>query len=73
MSQMYTKEQLDIELLKNNVGGISKALDRLDSSINRLEQKVDLHFHWMLGSILGLYGISLTGVIMSFCKAYGLL
>lgn len=62
----YTQEQLDVELLKNNQNHLFKILERL-------EQKVDSHFHWMLGAIFGLYGISVTGLIAALCKAYGVL
>ncbi len=66
MTKTYTQDQLEIELLKQKNGTFEQALVRI-------EQKVDSHFHWMLGAIFGLYGISLTGVIAALCKAYGLL
>lgn len=39
---MYTQEQLEIELLKNNQGHMFKILERL-------ELKVDSHFHCDFG------------------------
>ena len=66
MSQMYTQEQLDLALLKQRNSTFEQALIRI-------EQKVDSHFHWLLGSIFGLYGISITGLIAALCKAYGLI
>ena len=65
-AQMYTQEQLDIELLKQKNSTFEQAL-------SRIEQKVDSHFHWMLGCIIGLYGVSITGLIAALCKAFGLL
>lgn len=66
MSQMYTQEQLNIALLqqKNST---------FEQSLLRIEQKVDSHFHWMLGSIFGLYGIVITGLVAAICKAYGII
>ncbi len=63
-AQMYTKEQLDLELIKNNNNHIFKALERL-------EQKVDSHFHWTLGLIFGMYAMGLTGLIGALGHAYG--
>jgi hypothetical protein len=62
-SKMYTQEQLEIELLKNNQSHIFKVLDRID-------QKVDSHFHWTLGLILGMYAIGLTGLIAAIGHSY---
>jgi len=61
---MYTQEQLDIELLKNNQGHIFKILERL-------EQKVDSHFHWTVGLMFGLYTMGLSGLIGALGHAYG--
>ena len=63
---VYTQEQLNIELLKQKNSTFEQALIRI-------EQKVDSHFHWMLGCIFGLYGISITGLIAAIGKAYGVL
>ncbi len=75
-AQMYTQEQMDIALLKNNQSGFMQSLGRIENSINtrldRLDQKVDSHFHWTLGLIFGLYGIVVTGLIGALCKAYGI-
>jgi len=66
MSKFYTKEQLEIALLKQKNS-------TFEQSLIRIEQKVDSHFHWMLGTILGLYGLALTGLIAAIGKAYSLL
>lgn len=63
-AQMYTQEQMDIALLKNNQTGILKTLERL-------ETKVDSHFHWTLGLIFGMYAMGLTGLIGALGHAYG--
>lgn len=73
MSVTYTQEQLDIALLKNDQSTISKTLDRIESRLNSLEQKVDSHYHWMIGCIIGLYGLAITGLIAAIGKAYGVL
>lgn len=74
-SQMYTQEQLEIELLKNNQSALMKSLERIETSINsrldKLDQKVDSHFHWTLGLIFGMYAMGLTGLIGALGHAYG--
>jgi hypothetical protein len=55
--KLYTQDQVDIEILKNNQGQMFKVLERL-------EQKVDSHFHWTMGSISVLY-ISLIGTLVT--------
>lgn len=60
---MYTQEQLEIELLKNNQGHMFKILERL-------EHKVDSHFHWTLGLILSMYAMGLTGLIGALGHSY---
>jgi hypothetical protein len=65
MSELkYTQEQLDIAVLKNNESHIFTILQRL-------EAKVDSHFHWTLGLIFGVYGLALTGLIGALGHAYG--
>lgn len=62
--QMYTQEQMNIELLKNNQNHMFKILERL-------EQKVDSHFHWTLGLIFGMYALALTTGVGAIGHAYG--
>ena len=69
-AQMYTQDQMDIAILKNEQGMISKTLDRIDSRLDRLESKVDSHFHWTLGLIFGMYAMGLTGLIGALGHAY---
>ncbi len=65
MSQvLYTQEQMDIELLKNNNSHIFKILERLES-------KVDSHFHWTVGLMFGLYTMGVVGLIGALGHAYG--
>ncbi len=59
----YTQEQLDIEILKNEQGHLFKILERLD-------QKVDSHFHWTLGLIFGIYAMGVTAIIAALGHAY---
>lgn len=55
--KLYTQHDLDIELLKNNQNHLFKILERLES-------KVDSHFHWTMGSISVLY-VSLIGILVT--------
>ena len=56
-AKIYTQQELDIALLKNNQGHIFKILERL-------ECKIDSHFHWTMGSISVLY-VSLIGILVT--------
>ena len=47
----------EIELIKNNQ-------NHLFTILERIEQKVDSNFHWIMGSILVLY-VSLIGILVS--------
>lgn len=67
----YTQEQMDIALMKKDQGMISKTLDRIDARLDRMEQKVDSHFHWTLGLIFGMYAMGLTGLITAMGHSYG--
>lgn len=62
-AQMYTREQLDIELLKQKNSTFEKMLERLD-------QKIDSHFHWMVGMMFGIYAMGITGLIGALGHAY---
>lgn len=65
MSQpLYTQEQMDIALLKNNNEGILRTLVRIESEIKN-------HFHWIMGLILGLYTIVGGALLSAVGKAYG--
>ncbi len=63
-AQMYTQEQMDIVVLKTQTTGIMKTLERL-------EQKVDSHFHWTMGLMFGLYTMGISSLIGALGHAYG--
>lgn len=71
---MYTQDQMDITILKNNQNGFIKSLERIEGSINsrldRIEQKVDSHFHWTLGLIFGVYALCVSGLVGALGHAY---
>lgn len=60
----YTQDQMDVIVLKTQQTGIMKTLERL-------EQKVDSHFHWTVGLMFGLYTMGLSGLIGALGHAYG--
>lgn len=60
----YTQEQMDIALLKNTNEGILETL-------RRLEHKIESNFHWTLGLMIGIYAISISGLLSVIGKAYG--
>lgn len=71
---VYTQDQMDIAILKNNQTGLMKSLERIESSIttrlDKLDQKVDSHFHWTLGLIFGIYALALPTLIGALGHAY---
>lgn len=69
--KLYTQEQLDIALLKNNNEGIIISLNRLDNSINKLETKIDSNLHWTIGLMFGLYAMVVTGLLGALGHSYG--
>lgn len=55
-AQLYTQEQLDIELLKKEtsttaltLGRIERRLDKVDDEITAVDRKIDTQFKWILG------------------------
>lgn len=73
-TQLYTQDQMDLALLKNNQSGFMQSLERIENSINtrldRIDQKVDSHFHWTLGLIFGIYALALPALIGDLGHAY---
>lgn len=69
--KFYTQEQLDIALLKNTNEGILETLKRFDIRFDELEQKIESNFHWTLGLMVGIYAISISGLLSVIGKAYG--
>lgn len=57
MSQLYTKEQLDIELLKQKN-------DAFHEMMKEIRQELKSQFHWLMGSMSVLY-VSLLGILVS--------
>ena len=46
----YTREQLEIELLK-------QSRDTIGETLKRLESKIDSQLHWTMGLLFGLYAM----------------
>ena len=59
---MYTKEQLDIELLKQSRDLIGQTLSRIESELLQMDKKIEGNFRWVL-TIMGTVGIGLLGVM----------
>lgn len=68
---MYTQEQLDAELLKHNQGDLSSILERIEAKFDKIERKIDSHFCWMVGLMLGLYAMGTTGLIGALGHSHG--
>lgn len=62
---MFTKEQVDILLLQQSQSVLGESLSRIESHMNS-------QFLWIMGSIFGLYGIVVVGLISALCKAFNL-
>lgn len=52
-TKLYTKQELDIELLKHSNKEFHRSFERLDKHLNKLESK----FNWIIGLIV-------TGIII---------
>lgn len=62
--QMFTKDQMDIAIMQTQTTGIMKTLERLES-------KVDSHFHWTMGLMFGLYTMGISSLVGALGHAYG--
>lgn len=69
--QTYTQEQLDIAIINYTQSAIAKTLDRLENRLDKLDSKVDNHFHWMVGLMFGLYTLGISGLVGAIGHAYG--
>lgn len=70
---MYTQEQLDIELLKNTNNSIVISLTRLENAIQHNSNATDTNFKWTLGLMLGIYAIVISGLLSAIGKVYGVI
>lgn len=60
-SPLYTQEQFDIAILKEQTSGFKNSLDRIDSELKSMDKKIDSNFKWLLLAIAGLGGIMAHG------------
>jgi tetrahydromethanopterin S-methyltransferase subunit G len=67
----FTKEQVDILLLQQNISNFSGTFKRIDDTLNKLEFTMQKNFHWTMGAIFGLYGIVISAMLAALGKAYG--
>jgi hypothetical protein len=58
--KIYTEQEFKTKILENNQSHLFKSIDRLDNSINSLNNKIDTFKYWTLGLIFGLYGLMIT-------------
>lgn len=69
--KLYTQEQVDIEIIKNNQSHQVRIFNDLTQLLHRLEQKVDSHFHWTVGLMFGLYTMGISGLVGALGHSYG--
>lgn len=50
-----------IALLEQSTIYLKESIDEIKSSLNRLDEKIDSHFKWLLMTIAGLAGIMAHG------------
>jgi len=67
----YTQEQLDIALLRNTNEGILLCLQNIDKRIDRLDDKIDSHFKWTMGTMLSLNAIVITSLLAVIGHTFG--
>lgn len=54
---IYTQNDLEIELLKNTNQGVFREFNKINTELNGIRQEMKTQYHWMLGLILGMYGM----------------
>lgn len=62
--KMFTEDQLRLALLEQSNCGILDNLKKIDVRFDKLDSKLDSHFHWMMGSMSVLY-MSLLGTLVT--------
>ena len=64
-ANQYVDHEVRIQL-------VERAIINIDKRFDRLEAKMDSNFHWVLGTILGVFGTTILaaigGVILHFTK-----
>jgi hypothetical protein len=58
-AQLYTQEQLDIELLKQQSGTTTQTLNRIETELNAMDKKIDSNFKWLLSLLISELAASL--------------
>lgn len=61
MSRMYTQEEVDAAILYN-----SKSPESIESKLKNIEYKMDSHFRWIAGLLIGLYPIMFAYIFLMF-------
>ena len=65
---LYTQEQLDIALLKQQSGTTTQTLTRIESELISMDKKIDGQFKWIL-SVMGAVVLTVgTAVIQHWIK-----
>ena len=64
MSKMYTQEEFDAEILANK----NKFNDpeSIEGKLKNIEYKMDSHFRWTVGLLIGLYPIIFVYILFIF-------
>ncbi len=70
MKAKYTQEQFDIAILQSQHEAMQVTLDRIEKNMNDGFGKMDSHFKWTLGMILGLYAVALSTLLGAVGHAY---
>ena len=65
---MYTQEQLDIALLKNNQVGVLREMTHIRDDFHAIRAEIKSNFHWTLGLMIT---IGAGGIVSILAKSYG--
>ena len=57
--RLYTKQELDIELIKQKTDSFAQTLTRIESRMD-----------WMLGTFIGMNALIITGLLTALGKAF---
>ncbi len=62
-TQLYTQEQLDIELLKQQSGTMTQTLVRIENELISMDKKIDSNFTWLLSNFKWLLSFMISGFV----------
>lgn len=66
MSRMYTQEEYDAVILAHKNMANDKTSGSIEGKLANIENKMDSHFRWTVGLLIGLYPIIFVYILLIF-------